>query len=521
MSQFLQALQFQQQQAALAQGMGYANQFGYAPGGNWLTWGAGGPTQPFPGTETLGALGQQFGQGQAAAGMTGYYSNAQNWAYQPGTYVRNQDTGQVGQISASGELQTTGNLPPGLNVNAIPSVASGEFASLQQGQGGGAGGGFSVGPTQQATAQAQGLAAQQAGITGVYNQPMGNIAMDAWAKAGPQAQQSYLANTHGDVTTAANRYWADMQGAIQQTGMTPEQYVYGTTGPTPTLPLQQLYGTYGMPTAGQQTLQAINQAAQLSGMYQGAPTEAAREFNLSNALAQGQLGQQYLATAAQLQGPQNTFQLSNYLRGAQGNPNVPVYLQNLMNNQGMAPFQATGNTAPTPQSAGGLLGQMGYGGNTGANTFMGVNQPSTGTSAFANPAAGQAAWQAAGQGGPLGVMGQTGAPSGLMGQGFANPQAAQTAFAAGMPQAAGATGGSAASATPGWDYNQTLNSINQIAQRGAQGLGPGSLERLSPDEFQAFGSGLGAAGYSLPSFMQQYAQSRVGQGAVTNPTALA
>jgi hypothetical protein len=185
-------------------------------------------------------------------------------------------------------------------------------------------------------------------------------------------------------------------------------------------------------------------------MYQGAPTEAAREFNLQNALAQGQLGQQYLSTAAQLQGPQNTFQLSNYLRGAQGNPNVPVYLQNLANNMGMPSFQASGTTAPTPQSAGGLTSQLGYG----------VDQNGNMT-------------------------------------------------------------GQATSATPGWDYNQTLNQINQIAQRGAQGLAPGSLERLTPDEMQAFGSGLGAAGYSLPSFMSQYAQSRVGQQAPVGQTSLA
>src|SRR5215471_19600463 len=172
-------------------------------------------------------------------------------------------------------------------------------------------------------------------------------------------------------------------------------------------------------------------------------TEAQREFLANLSLQQGQLGQQYLATAAQLQGPQNTFQLSNYLRGAQGNPNVPAYLQNLANNTAgqMAAFQGTGSTAPTPQSAQGLMGQMGYGG----------------TDANGNPIT--------------------------------------------------------SSATPGWDYNSTLNTINQIAQQGAQSLAPGSLEKLTPDELQAFGSGLGAAGYTLPSFMSAYNASRVGQQA--------
>jgi len=168
-------------------------------------------------------------------------------------------------------------------------------------------------------------------------------------------------------------------------------------------------------------------------------TEAQREFLANLSLQQGQLGQQYLATAAQLQGPQNTFQLSNYLRGAQGNPNVPTYLQSLANNIGMPAFQATGSTAPTVQSAAGIAGQLG------------------GTQ----------------------------------------------------------------SATPGWDYNQTLGAIQNIMSRGAQSLGPGALERLTPDELAAFGSGLGAAGGSLPAFMQQYQQSRVGQQAPVVQTSLA
>src|SRR5262252_9480713 len=108
------------------------------------------------------------------------------------------------------------------------------------------------------------------------------------------------------------------------------------------------------PGPNAQTLQAINQAATLSGMYNGAPTETAREFNVNAMQAAANLGQQYLATASQLQGPQNTFQLSNYLRGAQGNPNVPVYLQALQNNNNLAAFQGTGTTARTPQSATGL-----------------------------------------------------------------------------------------------------------------------------------------------------------------------
>ena len=89
----------------------------------------------------------------------------------------------------------------------------------------------------------------------------------------------------------------------------------------------------------------------------------------------------------------------------------------------------------------------------------------------------------------------------------------------GQAEGAGAAAGTGG-ATSGWNYANTLDAIKGIASRGAQALGPGSLERLSPDELQAFGSGLGAAGYSLPSFMSQYSSSRVGQQAPVARTSL-
>jgi hypothetical protein len=179
------------------------------------------------------------------------------------------------------------------------------------------------------------------------------------------------------------------------------------------------------------------QLGQLLGQFNGMPTEQAKEF-------QSQMAQQYLSTAAQLQGPQNTFQLSNYLRGAAANPNVPVFLQALQNNLGLPSFQATGSQAPTPASMSGLAAGMGYG------------SPASGT---------------------------------------------------GTDTSGGATAG--------WNYGDTLNAIRGIAQAGGQSLAPGTLEQLTPDELQAFGSGLGAAGYDLPSFMASYNASRIGQNAPT------
>jgi len=60
-----------------------------------------------------------------------------------------------------------------------------------------------------------------------------------------------------------------------------------------------------------------------------------------------------------------------------------------------------------------------------------------------------------------------------------------------------------------------------VSNAGAQSLAPGSLERLTPDELAAFGSGLKAVGNSLPAFMQQYSASRLGQSALGGDIGLA
>ena len=253
------------------------------------------------------------------------------------------------------------------------------------------------------------LAQVQAQETGFYQAPN----LPALSMTGGANQpQATLGTGQGQMTLAAQaqaqqlaQAWAQLYGYAPQ------------------------FGANGQPIApGQnaQTLAAQAQAAQLSGLYNGVPTETAREFNAN-------LGQQYLATAAQLQGPQNTFQLSNYLRGAQGNQAVPTYLQSLGNAVNMPAFQGAGSVAPTTQSAAGLAGQLG-----------------------------------------------------------------------------GST-----SATPGWDYSQTLGAIQNIMSRGAQSLQPGALEGLTSDELQALGSGLGQLGGSLPAFLQAYQQSRIGQSAPT------
>lgn len=252
------------------------------------------------------------------------------------------------------------------------------------------------------------------------------------------------------------------------------------TGTTVIGPNGQPLPAGAVPTlAGQQ--QAFQQqidAANLTGQYQGNPTLQAQQqafqqqLDLQNlALSQGQLGLSYLGQAAQLQGPQNVFQQSNFYRGAQGNANMPVFLQALANNNSsqLPAFQATGTAAqPLNMStlAGGLTGQ----------------NPNLGT-----------------------VLG-TGATPGTSGAG--------TTVGSFNPAMANAAGGS-------FDQNAMLNTIAGINQAGAQKLAPGTLERLSPDELQAFGSGLGQVGGSLPSFLTQYQNSRPQQSAMTGDMSLA
>lgn len=62
--------------------------------------------------------------------------------------------------------------------------------------------------------------------------------------------------------------------------------------------------------------------------------------------------------------------------------------------------------------------------------------------------------------------------------------------------------------TPGAD--SYLASIGQIGQAGAGKLGAGALENLTSTERSLLASGLGANGYDTPTFLDQYARSRIG-----------
>lgn len=220
------------------------------------------------------------------------------------------------------------------------------------------------------------------------------------------------------------KYQSDLELARQSMALSTAG-VTGQFNGAPTLAAQQQQFGQGIAAAGQ------------TGMYNGAPTLAAQQQVFGQHQALAQQAMDYLKTAASLQGPQNVFQQSNMFRGAQGNPDVPLFLQALQQNSRLPAFTAQG-TPSTPLSMGTLTG-------------------------------------------------------GLTGQG----------------------------ANPGFNANSSLAAIKQLSDRGPASIAPGGLERLSPDELAALGSGLGAVGNSLPAFLQAYQQSRPQQSAMSGDMSLA
>jgi hypothetical protein len=400
--------------------------------------------QQFQAQLALAAQAQQVSQSQANAQLTGWLQptpavpSVQQWLSpggttagatgggltQPaGTVVRNSQN-QFGVVNSSGGL-TPGDASNPAIYNAIKAgqgivtIPDAQFAQFTASGGAGSG--------------------QPGAATGV-GYPAGTVVRTS-------ANNFGVVNANGSISPYGDATANAINGAVQSGSgiMTIPDALFqqGISMPA-TTPTDQ----GGAAGGAQQTLAGQLQQATLTGQYNGAPTEAASEFTRqlqqqqgqfqqTLGLQQGQLGQQYLATAASLQGPQNTFQLSNYMRGAQGNQAVPTYLQNLAGNVGTAAFQAPGTTAPTPNNAGNVAGQL---------------------------------------------MGQS-------------------------------------SATPGWDYGQTTQALQGL-MGSAQTLKPGSVEQLTPDELQALGSGLGAVGGDLPTFLAQYNASRVGQQAPVAQTAL-
>lgn len=104
---------------------------------------------------------------------------------------------------------------------------------------------------------------------------------------------------------------------------------------------------------GAPTQAAILQQANLSGMYNGAPTEQARQFNQTQAL-------QYLTQASQF-AASDPFQLSDFMRGASQQTGMPQFLQNLQNNVTGGAAGSVGPNAAPALTLGGLNSAMANG----------------------------------------------------------------------------------------------------------------------------------------------------------------
>lgn len=119
---------------------------------------------------------------------------------------------------------------------------------------------------------------------------------------------------------------------------------------------------------GQPTLQAIAQQAQLTGMYNGQPTEAARQFNINTQADLAKL-------AAGLSGPADYFKYLNALNAGRS------ILGNLSSGQAM-PAGGAPQGAIQPQTLGNILSNLGIGGTSsqgGTGGTVGTGQVNTNT----------------------------------------------------------------------------------------------------------------------------------------------
>jgi hypothetical protein len=353
---------------------------------------------------------------------------------------------------------------------------------------------------QQALAQAQ--------VTGQYSQPFQPSTPDQFAQQSNSVQQQYI-NAHGKdnpqlsaAANAANAWAAD----ASQAGLAAYNANGGGT-PQQTLAAQLqaaniaaqnagLTGIFqGSPTLAAQQ-QAFGQgvtAAGLTGSYQGQQTQQAQLQAFNEALQQQQLGLGALQTAATLTGPSNFVQAANYARGIQ-NTQVPQFLNNLLSGQN-GTIATGGSGLSTPLSIGTLASNLGAtpgnpNGVSGMNGGTGNGTAATNATG-ASPQYSNMYWN---PNAPGAVPPGTQAP-------------VQQMALLGSPTSAP----SGATSQP--DMNQTLSQASKVAQAGGSALGPQAWESLSPDEQSMFGSMVGGVGGSMPTFLQQYKQSRIGQGA--------
>ena len=424
------ALAFTQAQQAFTNAMSLGNAYGYAPGGNWYTFGPGGATIPPAGTPlqsvmntigyaggipgltgfntdpTLAAQNQYFNQAGSAAGLTGQYTAPTQSQYSPGTWVQldpsspqSQQYGQqVGYVQANGQIQRVGLAQAAKMgfTNQAVTIPYEQFMALSNAP-----------PTQapQQTLAAQQAYAQmnaaqqqqalaQANVTGMYtpqapaNQAQQGYAVDGsnWYQQSQATQQAYMQQAGGDPNAAMNAWVAATNQSINQgltaAGQKPmdytTNYAYGQYGtPQETLAAQnqyftqaqnlaQLYGQYYAPSAPGQAAQAG-----VNAPLQGQETLPYQQF-------QQQAAQSYLDLLSRLQGPQDYGQYLKVL-GA-----TPGGIQSLVGAAAGKFVPGTGVTGQAPQAQtlqgliGAASGQAGSGAGANAATTGGTYQQGTG-----------------------------------------------------------------------------------------------------------------------------------------------
>jgi hypothetical protein len=210
-------------------------------------------------------------------------------------------------------------------------------------------------PTLGARQQAADIAAQVAGLTGVYTPPSFGGATGGGGVGGGQSateqsvqwllsQNAALGDPNYQQQLLQSRGWIWWPGEQLGSDNRPTSGVY--PGFQPTTPATG--GAVAGSSGGVPTLAAINQQAQLSGTYNGAPTEAAREFNAKTAT-------DYLSLISNLRGPQDYGQ---YLRVI---GSTPGGLKDLVGSAAGQYIPATGATTNAPTagaSLGGLVGDV-------------------------------------------------------------------------------------------------------------------------------------------------------------------
>jgi hypothetical protein len=193
---------------------------------------------------------------------------------------------------------------------------------------------------------------------------------DQYMAARMQQLMSVAGMGQGQAQQTAAAEWA--QGYAQSGNVAygmPTGYSATGAPPAATGGVGATGGTSGVPNGtttplGTQTLAGAAQQAQLSGMYNGAPTESAREFNSTQAL-------NYLTQAAQLNGPANVFDQASFLRGASSQPNMPSFLGALASNTSLPSFNGVGSQQATPVTMQSLAGGLAGG---GMNTDQALSQ---------------------------------------------------------------------------------------------------------------------------------------------------